>query len=415
MPSPTVQRRLAGVLLVALSLALVTGCSGKKKELRISIFEQMDPPERVQLERHLEAYRKLHPGLTITHQNYETDALRQQFQTAANAGGGPDIVFGPSDQIGPFSVMGLILPLEDVLGKDYYALFEPGSLDTLDGHLYYAPDQLGNHLMMLYNKKLTIRVPATTDEWISEAKRLTIDTNGDGTPDQYGIVMNLVEPFWLAPFLNGYGGWVMDSRHQPTLDSPGMVGALEFLASLRKERVMPRECNYAVADNLFKEGKAAYLVNGPWSWTAYKAAGIDLGIAPLPRVGEGGRWCGPMTASKGYSISKSSPQGMRMEVVELVKYLTSPEVGVDNADSLGTLPSMTRAYADPRVSGNPFLAASRAAYALGRRMPVVPEMRAIWDAMRPEMERVLSGAETPEAAARAMQAGAVMQIQTMKE
>ncbi len=415
MPSSTMLRGLAGLVLLALCVGAVSGCSGKKKEMRISIFEQMDPPERVQLERHLEAYRKLHPELVITHQNYETDALRQQFQTAANAGGGPDIVFGPSDQIGPFSVMGLILPLEDVLGKDYYAGFEPGSLDTLGGHLYYAPDQLGNHLMLLYNKKLTTKVPATTDEWIAEAKRLTKDTNGDGMPDQYGIVMNLVEPFWLAPFLNGYGGWVMDAKHQPTLDSPGMVGALKFLSSLRNQNLMPRECNYAVADNLFKEGKAAYLVNGPWSWTAYKASGIDLGIAPLPKAAATGRWCGPMTASKGYSVSKSSPMEMRPEVVALVKYLTSPEVGVDNADSLGTLPSMTAAYADPRVSGNPFLAASRAAYALGRRMPVVPEMRAIWDAMRPEMEKVLSGAETPEAASKAMQAGAIKQIQTMKD
>ena len=44
---------------------------------------------------------------------------------------------------------------------------------------------------------------------------------------------------------------------------------------------MPRECDYQLMDTLFKEGKAAMIVNGPWSWSDYRKAGIDLGIAPL--------------------------------------------------------------------------------------------------------------------------------------
>ena len=40
------------------------------------------------------------------------------------------------------------------------------------------------------------------------------------------------------------------------------------------------------------------------------------------------------------------------------------------------------------------LQASKRAIEKGRRMPVVPEMRVLWDVMRPEMQAVMNGAES---------------------
>jgi maltose-binding protein MalE len=48
-------------------------------------------------------------------------------------------------------------------------------------------------------------------------------------------------------------------------------------------------------------------------------------------------------------------------------------------------------------------------------MPVVPEMRAIWDAMRPSFQNVLNGDLTPEEAARTMQQEAEKKIREMSE
>jgi arabinogalactan oligomer / maltooligosaccharide transport system permease protein len=420
--------RSLGLALLLVAVALLAGCSGKKgggqsgagagQPVTITVWEQMDPPERVQFEKHIAEYQSSHPGITVQHQNYDTEALRKQFQTAASGGAGPELVFGPSDQVGPFSVMGIIQPLEKVegLGPEYFARFDAGSLDTLDGHLYYAPDQMGNHLVLIYNRKFAPTPPQTTDELIAQSRKLTV--KGDGSPGsaRYGFTLNMVEPFWLVPFLSGYGGWVMDSKYQPTLDTPAMAKALQLLADLRDvHQVMPRECNYQVMETLFKEGKSVFLVNGPWSWQGYREAGGDFGIAPLPKVVATGRWCAPMTASKGYSISKNCPPEKLAAVVDLLRYLTDTPIEVDNARVLRTLPSVKAAYDDPVVRDDAFLKSSRQAYDLGRRMPVVPEMRAIWDAMRPEMEKVLNGQEKPAAAAQAMQAAAVKQIKLMKE
>jgi maltose-binding protein MalE len=51
----------------------------------------------------------------------------------------------------------------------------------------------------------------------------------------------------------------------------------------------------------------------------------------------------------------------------------------------------------------------------GRPLPVVPELRAIWDAMRPSYQAVLAGTKTAEAAAREMQQMALRRIKEMNE
>jgi maltose-binding protein MalE len=52
---------------------------------------------------------------------------------------------------------------------------------------------------------------------------------------------------------------------------------------------------------------------------------------------------------------------------------------------------------------------------VGKPMPVVSEMRVIWDSMRPSYQAVLNGSKTPEQAAKEMQELAVKLIREMKE
>lgn len=402
--------RFALCALLALSALSAVSCARKSTSASartIVIWEQMDPEERVRFEANLAAFQQSHPGVEIQHTPYETEQLRTQFQTAAAGGGGPDLVFGPSDQVGPLSLLKTIRPLDVDLPAGFFDRYVASSLDTLDGHLYAAPDQVGNHLVLCFNRKLVPKAPETAEEFTALTRRLT----GGGV---YGFAMNLTEPYWLVPFLGGFGGWIMDARHEPTLDTPAMVQALAFLKGLRDAKVLPQECDYQIAETLFKEGKAAMIVNGPWSWSGYRRAGVDLGIAPLFRM-PGGRWSQPMVASKGYSISVNVPKEKLPLVTELVEYLTSPACQLRSVRELAILPSHREAYGDSTLVRDPYLAVSLQAIEKGRRMPVVPEMRVIWDAMRPEMQNVMNGIKTPAEAARDMQRAAVAQIAAMKQ
>ncbi|TPW17859.1 MAG: maltose/maltodextrin transport system substrate-binding protein, partial [bacterium] len=359
----------------------------------IVIWEQMDPKEVTRFDRHLNAYMAAHPGVTIEHSHFSTEDLRSQFQNAANAGGGPDLVYGPSDQVGPFSILKIIRPLETLIPAATLARFHPSAFDTLDGHIWAVPDQIGNHLVLCYNRDLVPTPPADFSALVEEARKLTVDEDGDGTPERYGLAFETNEPFWLIPFLTACGGWVMDASGQPTLGTPAMAEALRFLADLKNQAgIVPKECNYQLMDTLFKEKKTAFIINGPWSWQDYIDSGINLGLAPIPPLVPGGLPPAPMAAAKGYSINASVKEEKMAAVLALLDHLTSPDVVADFPDLL-ILPSRREILDSPKVSGNPLLSASRQAYEAGRRMPVTPQMRAIWDAMRPVQQSVMNGSQ----------------------
>ena len=114
------------------------------------------------------------------------------------------------------------------------------------------------------------------------------------------------------PFLTGYGGWVFagagESRQAapvPALDTPRAVAAYRFIKSLRDEHsVVPANCDYELADSLFKTGRAAMIINGDWSWADYLTnPEIDAAVAVLPVVSATGQPMRPMVAPKGYSLN----------------------------------------------------------------------------------------------------------------
>lgn len=130
------------------------------------------------------------------------------------------------------------------------------------------------------------------------------DEDGDGKMDKYCLTRNYREPFFFIPFLTGFGGWVMDENGNPTPDNEHTVRAIQFVLDLRaKDKIIPQEGDYEIADMLFKERRAAMIINGPWSWAGYDMPTKSM-VATLPFNTETGLWCEPISA-KGYSVSAS--------------------------------------------------------------------------------------------------------------
>lgn len=408
-------RSISGALLIAAAVLSGCGGSGDDGTVNIVIWEQKDPEEQVLLERHLRSFEAKHPGVKISTDHFETDKLHSQFQTASLAGGGPDLVYGPGDKVGPYSVMKLIMPLEGQFPAEYFDVFREGSVPTLKGHIYAVPDQVGNHLMLIYNRELVERAPADSEEWIDMAQKFTADLDDDGMTDRYGLVFNFMEPFWLVPFLGGYGGWMVDQDMNPTLNTEPMVKALQLLSDMRnKYEILPRESNYEVSDAMFKQKQAAFIINGPWSLKAYIEAGLDIGVIPIPKIKETGRYPTPTLSSKGYSINVNVHEEKLALVKELVTHLTSAEAQREITSELLILPSRKEIYSNEELFENEVLKGSMQAAGHGRPMPLIPEMRAIWDAIRPFYQTVMGGRMEPAEAAEKMQERADQKIAEMK-
>jgi arabinogalactan oligomer/maltooligosaccharide transport system permease protein len=312
---------------------------------------------------------------------------------------------------------------------------EPGgSAGALPSHprqeLVQIGDRFGNHLALVYNRNFIKESPKTTDELVKLAIENTFDKDNDGRKDRYGLVWNFTEPFFAIPFVTGHGAWVFaepaasadasgskKSRPVPALDSHQAANAYRFIKALRDEHgVMPANCDYEMADALFKSGRAAMIINGDWSWADYlENPDIDAAVAVLPLVSATGLPMKPMIAPKGYSLNANTPPEVAEQAMAFVRQMTSNDVQHRIVAQLKMLPARRSALDDPLFETDPTLQASLAQLKNGRLMPVETELRAVWDAMRPPYQALLGGAMTPEAAAAAMQQGALEKIQQIRQ
>jgi arabinogalactan oligomer/maltooligosaccharide transport system permease protein len=392
-------------------------------QVEIHLWDQMRPDARAVLAERIAAFEKQHPNIRVRELFKETEELRSSFQAAAAfTGGGPELVYGPSDYVGAFESMRIIRPLDDMFSAEELARFDPKALTRYEGELYQLGDEIGNHLALGWNRALfaeagLTRPPETLSELVDFARRMTRDTDGDGVTDQYGLVWNYTEPFFFMPFYTSFGGWVLDEEDRPTLDNPAAVHAFEFVRDLRDRwRVIPRESDYEIAESMFLEGRAAMIINGPWSWGRYvQELKQDFALSVLPRNETTDLPCAPLVTTKGYFVN-ASVEGEKLEAVRtFLRFMLSVETQVIFSRALKTIPSLRAAQEHPAVSEDPFIRVSTTMVRIGKASPLIPEMRAVWDAMRPPYQNVLGGNISAPAAAKEMQRLAVQKIREMNE
>jgi len=360
-------------------------------------------------------YEKNNQDLKINLTYRETEELRSSYQAAAMGGSGPELIYGPSDQVGPFSVMGIIQPLDDLLSQIYFDQFVKNAVVKLNKQIWMVGDVVGNHLMLIYNKDLISSPPDNTTELIEIGKQMTVDTDGDGKIDQYGLVWNFTEPFFYVPWLGGFGEWLLTEDNTPNLNTVGNRRGFQFIKALRDDhQIIPKECDYEIANAMFKTGRAAMIINGDWSWGDYSGV-VDFGIARIPKVSETGKWPSPLVSTKGYSININTTGEKLTETLKLMTHLTSADVQLYFTQRINSQPSAIAALNNHKVKNNILLQKSAEIIAVGRPMPIIPEMRAIWDALREQYQAVLGGTISPKIAARRSQENSVKQIKIMNE
>jgi arabinogalactan oligomer / maltooligosaccharide transport system substrate-binding protein/arabinogalactan oligomer / maltooligosaccharide transport system permease protein len=424
------------VALVALTIAGLSagirGCGPRDSRRVITVWHPMRQTERDVLYEEFARFEKLHPELRVRGLYKETEELRSGFQAAALAGEGPELVYGPSDVLDTFHTMGLLADMApwytDVERADFISgalTYLPALVDPTKHELVQVADRFGNHLSLIYNRKFIKTPPQTTDELIALARANTLDVDGDGRKDRYGLVWSFVEPYFAIPFLTGHGAWVFaepssgptGTRPVPALDTPQSVAAYQFIQDLHdKYRVVPGNCDYELADSLFKSGRAAMIINGDWSWTDYLTSPeLDAAVAVLPIVSSTGLPMKSMIMPKGYSLNANASPEAAAAAMMFVKYMTSPDVQQRIVDRLRMIPTRQSVYDKSLSSTDPTYRVSQAQVARTRLIPVATELRAVWDAMRPQYQAVLSNATEPATAAATMQRDALEKIHQMRQ
>jgi maltose-binding protein MalE len=97
-------------------------------------------------------------------------------------------------------------------------------------------------------------------------------------------------------------------------------------------------------------------------------------------------------------------EGDKLQIAkEFVQYCSSSDVQLMFLNKYKRLPALASALDSPLIKADPVLSGSADQMVVGKPMPTVPEMRAAWDAIRPNQEAVMAGKMAPKDAAKAMQ------------
>lgn len=358
----------------------------------------------------IEEFMKANPNITIELvKKTNVEVLREDYLTASLAGAAPDILWTVSDHAGPFVAADIVEAVDNLFDLNMYV---ESAMDAvkLEGKYWGIPISNGNQLMLLYNKKLIAEAPKDTDELFAVGKKLTTGGN-------YALVWNQTEPFWLVPWLGGFEGKVFaEDGVTPTLNTPEMVATLKFLHDMKFDaKIVPPECDYDGADTLFKEGKAAMIINGDWSISGYVSVlGDDLGVARIPKVSATGEWPKPYTSGVYFMLTKGISGDKLKAAQDFIGFVSSKEKQLEMVKLLNRLPAVKEALEDPLITENPILKGSADQMVVGTPMPTVLEMRCNWDSMKPEMLAVLADTKSPEDAAKSMQSSAESCIKSLE-
>lgn len=341
----------------------------------------------------LPAWQKAHPNVKINVLAVPFDQLKNKYSTEAATGGGPDLLIGPLDWIGELATAELIRPLDDLTDAATLQNYIPATVDALryDGKLYGMPESFET-VALYYNKTLVPTPPATTEEMDAIVAKLAQE--GKAT---YGMALR-AGFYHSAGFLFGFGAKLFDEQNKSALNSPETVAFLNWIKALASKPGYWAKDDDNAMTSLFKEGKAAMVVNGPWFLgDAQGALGKEnVGVAPLPLISEANNAAPkPFLGVKHIMINANANEGQAKLAYEFAKWFTGPESVQVLAAKAGHLP----AHSGVDVSGDPIAQAFVTQAQNATPMPTIPEMAYVWEPVGQMITKVLNGDATPEQAA----------------
>lgn len=421
-----------------LALVQIAGCTSAPERPTLTIWHAWGGAELTTLKALIRQYQARHPEVEVLSLQIPHDRLLDKYTRSSAANGGPDILIGDNDWSGKLAESDLVAPIFDFSGKTRAgqasggdgmapgggqapddgegkagggkgdirpgeavgdALFDPreasrfprevlGALQV--GERVHAWPESVETLVLYYNKRLVKRPPSTVAEMLQVASATRV-------PDGYGMAFNTGFYFFSGYFLGG-GGRIFDAAGKVSLDTPEGRKMLAWLGTLSASPGILASNDYGKADSLYKQGKAAMILNGPWALADYQAAmGPDLGVAPLPAL-EAGKPAAPWIGVKCMMVNANADRRHRELARDFLLYVSEPAQQLALATGAGHIPATSGVELPP---GSP-LRVFQAQVRTGTPKSADPQLALIWAPMdRAVQEVTVHKHDVAEALARA--------------
>jgi multiple sugar transport system substrate-binding protein len=302
------------------------------------------PAEQRLLNQVLRDFEASHPAIKVRFEVI-SDQYMDVIKTRLIGDAAPDVFYLDSVEA-PFLMQQNVLePLNAYIAPAFdLADFEPNLLQsfTSQNQVYGLPKDFST-LALFYNRKAfatagLTQPPETWEELLTASKKLTIDLNKDGRPDQYGLGI-LPELPRQAHNIKAFGGQVVDANGYATFATDaGINGANLVVQQYRGDRTSARAVDVGAnnGNEMFGQGKAAMVMEGNWAIPFLQDTfpDLDFATAELPKINN---QPATMVFTVAYVMNQQAKH--KQAAWELIAYLTG-KVGMEKWTSTGfALPS----------------------------------------------------------------------------
>lgn len=287
------------------------------------------------------------------------NVITDKLLPAMKSGNGPDIVVQGVDSGPGYAKQGVFVDTQAFYDNPAYetdTYFEHVvDYGRIDGKPYaipmgYAPFAVWYNKAMFEAAGVT-DFPKTWDEWIDLAEKLTIDDNGDGTPEIYGLAISDKATTFIPTWLKAGGGAVY-SDGEVTLNTPQNVATLQWWADAYKRGWGPTNVTLPEAVDLFKAGKAAMTVIGPWIISGAESVGLEIGVFEVPK---GPERIAAQAAANYWWVTSAADEAATKGAYEFLAYFNSHDSQVRWAVE-ANYPPNRKDVTEAEVAANPYIA-----------------------------------------------------------
>jgi multiple sugar transport system substrate-binding protein len=319
--------------LVVLILLLVSGCRTSSKDTTTPVTItlsgwQSNPKESQLLQQVIQEFEAQNPQIDVKYEVINSQYM-DVIKTRLIGDVAPDVFYLDAFEAPALMQYGVLEPLDHYITPEFdRADFTPTLLQAFqhDGKLYGIPKDFST-LALFYNRtafaaaKLT-QPPQTWAELRRMAQQLTRDRNQDGKPEQYGwgIAPELARQTLM---ITAFGGKLVD-RQQAVFAQPHSLTGLQWVVDqYRRDRsaAQPSDVGATSGSEMFGQGKAAMVIEGPWALPYLQDTfpQLQFATAEVPKI-NGQRHT--MAYTVAYVINRKSAH--KAAAWKFVQYLTSP-------------------------------------------------------------------------------------------
>ncbi len=350
---------LGAFLAVAVLLPACTRDPGSATTVKLMIWGA--PDEVATVQSYCDKFEAANPGIRVKIEHAPDMGYRQKLQMRIAGDDMPDVFYVGHDDFPELRALGALADLTDHLEadeglsrEDFYEEVFRGFVE--DDRVYGIAKDFAV-LVLYYNRDLFDKwglpypnaewtwSPEGKDDFVEACRRLTVDDNGDGVPEEYGFVVETWLGEWI-PWVWQNGGEIMgedeDGTERWLLDDPRYLEknaeAIQFLADLMNvHKVAPTRsaAKQQGTSELFKTGRVGMCTYGRWMCMQFKHLDeFDWNVTVLPKRERRAA----TLFSVCYGIAERSEH--KDEAWKLVSFLTGRDGQVATAESGQAIPSM---------------------------------------------------------------------------